>query len=292
MPVTAAEGAPAGAAPGTSVALPRLATRGAMTLVLASSIAAAMIASFGTIAILGTGRPAAVPVGAGAGPAGSPAGLTTGAITVNAQDVAAAVAAQARGSVVTISSGGRGAFAARNASGGSGFVVSSEGLVLTAAHVLGGATDVTVTLADGRQLSGHVVASDGAQDLAVIRLADSGGVVPLDLGSSRALTIGQVAIAIGSPLGTFTQSVTEGIVSGLGREASIARSGFRGNGARLSGLIQTDASVSSGYDGGPLLDSTGRVIGIVVTSATGAQGIGFAVPVDSAAAVIGQARNS
>ncbi len=267
---------------------------GSVALVLAAAVFSALLATGGTLFVLGGQRTEATPAAApsGAAPSAAPANQTAAPVAVRAQDVAAVVAAAANPSVVTITVGStRGGFGNLSVAGGSGFVVSNDGLVLTAAHIVTGVTAVTVTLPDGRQVAGSVVATDPATDLAVIRVTNA-SLPALRLGSSAGLAIGQIAIAIGSPLGTFSQSVTEGIVSGLQRDVTLGGRGSRGAGTRLSGLIQTDAAVSSGNAGGPLLDARGQVIGVVITSSSDAQGIGFAVPIDAAQSVIAKAANS
>jgi putative serine protease PepD len=267
-------------------------TAGSVALVLGAAVVSAALASSGTFLLWSNTRSSDQASVAGATPSPAAAPGTSAAspvvVTIGAQGIAAAVAAAASPSVVTVTlSGSRGA-AGGTIVGGSGFVVATD-LVLTANHILTGAAQVGVTLPDGKQIAGRIVATNTAVDLAVIRVSGL-GLAPLSLGSSSGLVIGQVAIAIGSPLGTFTQSVTEGIVSGLGREVTIGGRGLRNSGGvTLTGLIQTDAAVSEGNAGGPLLDSSGRVIGIVVSNSTDAQGIGFAVPIDEASSVIDQA---
>ncbi len=141
---------------------------------------------------------------------------------------------------------------------GSGFIYDANGYILTNNHVIAGAGSITVTLADGRQFAGTVVQADAANDLAVVKIAAT-GLPTATIGSSADLKVGQLVVAIGDPLGQFANTVTTGIVSGLGREIT-AGSGPRG-GEQLNGLIQTDAAINSGNSGGPLVNAAGQVIG-------------------------------
>jgi serine protease Do len=156
---------------------------------------------------------------------------------------------------------------------GSGVVIRRDGIILTNAHVVGEAGAVRIGLADGRELDARVLGRDPSVDVAVVRV--NGSELPVaPLADSDALLVGQTAIAIGNPLG-LDRTVTRGVVSAINRSP-------RGFG--LDGLIQTDAAISPGNSGGPLLDSRGRVIGIntAVIAAPGASGLGFAIPINLA----------
>jgi S1-C subfamily serine protease len=168
--------------------------------------------------------------------------------------------------------------------------VSADGLVLTNNHVINGATTIRVTFENGRELAATVVATDEQHDLALVRVAAT-GLTPLALGDSTGLTVGEVAIAIGSPLGTFSDTITQGIVSGLGRTLDVSATRSRPT-TQLTGLIQTDAAINPGNSGGPLLDAAGKVIGIVTASAGDSQGVGFAVPIAVALPLIRGAAGS
>jgi len=263
---------------------------GSARLVILAAVLSAALSSGMTFAALRLG-----PAGAAATPA-PPA--TVAVATAPAQGslaavgsvaVATRVAADAAASVVTIATQDAGVYnpftgnAGATASG-SGFVVSADGLILTNNHVINGATTIGVTFQDGRELAGTVVATDAPHDLALVKVTAT-GLTPLALGDSGTLTVGEVAIAIGSPLGTFSDTITQGIVSGLGRTIDVGETGSRRT-THLSGLIQTDAAINPGNSGGPLLDASGRVIGIVTASAGNSQGVGFAVPIAAALPLI------
>jgi serine protease Do len=161
----------------------------------------------------------------------------------------------------------------RGRSGGSGVIIRHDGIIVTNSHVVGGSTNVTVRLANGRRLAGTVLGRDSAADIAVIRV-HAHGLPVAAMGDSDALSAGQVAIAIGNPLG-LERTVTVGVVSAKDR-----RFGARS----ASGMIQTDAAINPGNSGGPLLDTRGRVIGIntMILRHNGAVGLGFAVPINEA----------
>jgi Do/DeqQ family serine protease len=157
---------------------------------------------------------------------------------------------------------------------GSGFIINKEGDIITNAHVVSGADKVTVILKDGRQLDGKVLGSDELTDVAVIQVK-SDNLPTVSLGSSQSMQTGDWAIAIGNPLG-LDNTVTAGIISAIGR-----KSGQIGVDKRVS-FIQTDAAINPGNSGGPLLNQNGEVIGVNTAIIQGAQGLGFAIPIETA----------
>ena len=157
---------------------------------------------------------------------------------------------------------------------GSGFIVSADGLILTNAHVVRGARQVTVKLSDRREFAAKVLGSDATTDIAVLKV-DAKGLPTVTLGDPRAVQVGDWVLAIGAPYG-FEQTATQGIVSAKGRSLP---------GDSVVPFIQTDAAVNPGNSGGPLFDSAGRVVGInaqIYSQSGGFQGLAFAIPVDVA----------
>lgn len=158
---------------------------------------------------------------------------------------------------------------------GSGFIISSNGELLTNAHVVAGASSVKVTLQDGRTLAGKVIGADAVTDVAAVKI-EGENLPTVVLGDSTKLVPGQWAIAIGNPLG-LDHTVTAGIISALGRSSSEV--GIPDKRVRF---IQTDAAINPGNSGGPLLNEVGEVIGINTAIRANAQGLGFAVPIETA----------
>jgi serine protease Do len=158
---------------------------------------------------------------------------------------------------------------------GSGFIVSSDGLILTNSHVVDGVDRVSVTLKDGRTIDGKVMGKDNLTDLAVVKI-EAEDLPTVVFGDSEALQIGEEAIAIGNPLG-LDNTVTTGIISATGRNSTQI-----GVGDKRIDFIQTDAAINPGNSGGPLLNAKGEVIGINTAIIRNAQGLGFAIPINSA----------
>ncbi|MEB3213631.1 MAG: HhoA/HhoB/HtrA family serine endopeptidase [Leptolyngbyaceae bacterium] len=161
---------------------------------------------------------------------------------------------------------------------GSGFILSADGKLITNAHVVSGAEIVNVTLKDGRTFEGRVVGTDSVTDVAVIQI-EAEDLPSVRLGSSEDLVPGQWAIAIGNPLG-LDNTVTAGIISAIDRSSS--QVGIPDKRVRF---IQTDAAINPGNSGGPLLDDQGRVIGINTAIRADAQGLGFAIPIETASRI-------
>ncbi len=176
---------------------------------------------------------------------------------------------------------------------GSGFIIDEEGHVLTAEHVVHSADELEITLPDGRSFPGEIVGRDPYTDTAVVRIIDGEDLPVVEFGDSDALEVGQWAIAIGNPFGFVVNdpqpSVTVGVVSAVGRTMRSRLSS--GEGRIIDGLIQTDAAINPGNSGGPLVNSLGRVIGInssILSTSGGNQGIGFAIPINTAREVAGE----
>jgi putative serine protease PepD len=258
--------------------------------IVVASLLSAILASGGTVLAL-KGSGALDPVVSGG--SGNPA-VTAGSrqpVTIDESSAVIDAAAKAGPAVVRIFVAGT----ATNQFGGtipesgvgSGVIFDTAGWILTNKHVVtgsdGGVADsLTVELKDGREFAGEVYGIDTLTDLAIVKI-EADDLTAATIGSSADLEVGQLAIAIGSPLGTYSNTVTSGIISATGRSVTVE------SGVRLTNLIQTDAAINPGNSGGPLLDAVGEVIGVNTAVATDSNGIGFAIPIDIARPIMQQA---
>jgi serine protease Do len=249
-----------------------------VALLLTTSVVAAIGGSVGTYAVLqGTGALQTAP-------SPTPAENARVFIESDSSTVIAAVRKVSPAVVQIVADDGAG-----NTGVGAGTIYDARGWILTNKHVVSGAATITIRLADDRRATGSIYGMDTLTDLAIVKIDGVPDLVAASLGSSSSLQVGQMAIAIGSPLGlSYPNSVTGGIVSALGRQISVAGDTTTAP-TSLHGLIQTDAAINPGNSGGPLVDSSGRVIGITTAEASAGQGIGFAIPIDTAKPIMQQA---
>ena len=219
-----------------------------------------------------------------------PTGTTVGAnnqpVTIDESSATIDVAAAVSPAVVRITSNGQvdtsqGVIPSTGV--GSGVIYDAGGWILTNRHVIEGSNTLRVQLNDGRVFDGTVYGIDTLTDLAIVKI-NASDLTAAKIGDSSALKVGQLVVAIGSPLGTYANSVTSGIVSAKGR--SITTDGNQ----NLNNLIQTDAAINPGNSGGPLLDAGGDVVGINTAIAADSNGIGFAIPIDIARPIIAAGR--
>jgi serine protease Do len=257
--------------------------------VLAACLLSATLASASTTALLSVAR--------GGSPSPSTAATPNAVVTgtrSNPADIADVVA-MARESVVTITANGLSArgmspFSVPATGVGSGVILTADGYILTNKHVVSGSSSLTVALSDGTEYPATVIKELADNDLALIKI-DATGLTAATIGNSATLKAGETAIAIGSPLGTYTETVTKGIISATGREITVTDE-QTGRPTHLTDLIQTDAAINPGNSGGPLLDATGAVVGISTAVAGNAEGLGFAIPISAASSLIALANGT
>ncbi len=210
---------------------------------------------------------------------------------VNQTGSIAAIAAKVSPSVVSVltqTQASPSAYGAGTQEGaGTGIIVSKDGYIMTNNHVIDGATSVTVVDSTGQQYNNvTVIGRDPLNDIAFLKVnGSSNNFTPATLGNSATIRVGEQVIAIGNALGQYSNTVTSGIVSGTGRPVTAGDSNGQST-ESLTDLIQTDASINAGNSGGPLVNMAGQVIGIDTATVTGANGIGFAIPVNSTKGVL------
>lgn len=175
-----------------------------------------------------------------------------------------------------------------SAAAGTGTIVTSDGYILTNKHVINGATSISVVLDDGTTYeNAEVVAVDPLNDVAFLKIKDASDLKPATLGDSKTINVGQQVMAIGNALGQYQNTVTVGVVSGLGRSVTASdESGY--NVETLTDMIQTDAAINSGNSGGPLVNAAGEVIGINTATSSTAENMGFAIPISSVKGMLAQ----
>jgi putative serine protease PepD len=249
----------------------------ATAALLGGTAGAGLLAATGVLTAQASGTTTVVGSSASTASDGSAGSLNAGAVYASASPGVVEISATGTGSAPT-GPFGQGSSPQSTATG-SGFVVDGKGNIVTAAHVVDGATSIKVSFADGTTRTATVAGRDDATDVAVLKVDPSGLTLhPLALGSSASLRVGDAVAAIGSPFG-YQESFSTGVVSGLDRTIDAP------NGFTVAHAVQIDAAINPGNSGGPILDSSGRVIGIadqIATSGSADQsaGVGFAVPID------------
>jgi S1-C subfamily serine protease len=211
-------------------------------------------------------------------------------IEVDDSDTIAAAAAKVSPSVVSISTSNQvrsSYYSLSELSGaGTGIIVSEDGFIMTNSHVVENANSVSVIMSDGTTYNNvKVIGSDPLNDIAFLKISGVSGLTAAQLGDSSTVKIGQRVIAIGNALGQYQNTVTSGIISGKGRPVT-ASSGNGQSTETLTDLLQTDAAINSGNSGGPLVNLSGQVIGINTAVATTANGMGFAIPINSTKGIL------
>jgi S1-C subfamily serine protease len=252
------EGRSLGVAPVMTIAL--------VTAIVSGSLSAAAVAN-----LLRPGS---------SGLSNEPTGSAVSQVHIDESSAVITAVARVMPAVVVIESRSNGGVLGGANGTGSGFIFDSNGWILTNKHVVAGADEISVQLNDSRVFTGRVYGIDTLTDLAIVKI-DATGLPVASLGSSEELQLGQLAIAIGNPLGNFENTVTTGVVSGLGRQIQAGDSTGTTS-EQLNNLIQTDAAINPGNSGGPLINSAGQVIGINTAVNQDAQGIGFAIPISVA----------
>ena len=275
----------AATAPVATAAVKPATRRGGAGTIVGAALLAAVLASGGTVAALTASGALNRTVLPATSPTGSTVAANNQPVTIDESSATIDVASAASPGVVRITTNSEvdtstGIIPATGV--GSGVIYDPNGWILTNRHVVEGSDTMKVELNDGRVFNGSVYGIDTLTDLAIVKI-DATGLPAIKIGDSTALKVGQLVVAIGSPLGTYTNSVTSGIVSAKGR--SLTTDGNQ----NLNNLIQTDAAINPGNSGGPLLDAGGDVVGINTAIAANSNGIGFAIPINIAKPIMAQA---
>jgi S1-C subfamily serine protease len=273
--------AAATAVPATAAGQAPRRTTGVLAPVLAASLIAATLASGGTYLTLRATGALDQPASTSTVPSGQTAS-TPQQVKVEESSAIIDVAAKVSPAVVRIISSNASINDPTATEGiGSGIIYDKSGWILTNRHVVSGSDQLRVELKDGRSFTGTIYGIDTLTDLAIVKI-DATDLPTATIGDSSALKVGQTTIAIGSPLGTYTNTVTSGILSATGRSIDVES-------GRINNLLQTDTAINPGNSGGPLLDIGGNVIGINTAIAANANGIGFAIPINIARPIMEQA---
>ena len=263
------------------VPVPAARPRTSLGAIFMTAVLAAVLASGGTYAALRASGALDRQTTAVISPAGTGTNVNQ-PVTIDEQSATISAAAKVGPAVVRIVTAGTDPNSSTTTSGiGSGVIFDANGWILTNHHVVANTTSLTVQLKDGRQFTGKIYGIDTLTDLAVVKV-EATGLPTAPLGDSSAIKVGELAVAIGSPLGTYSNSVTAGIVSATGRSIDTDT-------GSINNLIQTDAAINPGNSGGPLVDAVGNVIGINTAVASNAQGIGFSIPINIAKPIMQQA---
>jgi S1-C subfamily serine protease len=266
-------------------AAPRRRASGPLAIVAGAVVAGLLSGALSAAAVANMMRDEApVPTTA----ADTPGGSAISDVRIDESSAVITAVERVAPAVVTIQVQTGGIFGGAEGSG-SGFIYDSAGWILTNEHVVQNAEQLQVVLDDGRVFPGTVYGVDTLTDLAIVKI-DGEDLPSAPTGASADLKPGQLAIAFGNPLGDYQNTVTTGVISGLGRRI-VASNATQTSSEALNNLIQTDAAINPGNSGGPLVNSAGQVIGINTAVSTSAQGLGFAIPIDFAKPIMEQAVN-
>lgn len=190
-------------------------------------------------------------------------------------------------SIITTQMTGGGIYRSAAEGAGTGIIVSADGYVLTNRHVISSASDIRVVNSQGERFEGvELIGSDPLNDIAILKIDNAKDLPVAELGDSGTVRVGQSVFAIGNSLGQYQNTVTSGIISGLGRPVTAASDSLGTSVESLTDLLQTDAAINPGNSGGPLINMAGQVIGINTAIASDAQGLGFAIPINATKGIV------